>query len=69
MKEKTQFSRVNLDPENKTFAEIMSNQKSYEVPPFQRDYTWKEEQLNELFEDIEDMRRRKAQHFMGYLVL
>jgi len=63
------FKRVQLEPENKTFAEIMSNGKTYSIPPFQRDYNWKEEQLTELWEDIHNMLEYKAQHFMGYIVL
>ena len=63
------FKKVYLDPENKTFAEVMSNGKSYAVPAFQRDYSWEEEQLDELWQDIQHMQQRKTQHFMGYLVL
>ena len=63
------FKKIYLDPENKTFAEVMSNDKSYAVPAFQRDYTWQEEQLEELWRDIQYMQAHKAQHFMGYLVL
>ena len=63
------FKKIYLDPENKTFAEVMSNDKSYAVPAFQRDYTWQEEQLDELWRDIQYMQAHKAQHFMGYLVL
>lgn len=63
------FKKVYLDPENKTFSEVMSNNKSYEVPPFQRDYTWEDEQLDELWQDIQHMKEHNTQHFMGYLVL
>ena len=63
------FKKIYLDPENKTFAEVMSNGKSYAVPAFQRDYTWEEEQLDELWRDMQYMQAHKAQHFMGYLVL
>ena len=63
------FKKVYLDPQNKTFAEVMSNGKSYAVPAFQRDYSWEEEQLEELWQDIQRMRERETQHFMGYLVL
>lgn len=63
------FKKIYLDPENKTFAEVMSNGKSYAVPAFQRDYTWQEEQLDELWRDMQYMQAHKAQHFMGYLVL
>ena len=63
------FKKIYLDPENKTFAEVMSNGKSYAVPAFQRDYTWQEEQLDELWRDMQYMQAHKTQHFMGYLVL
>ena len=63
------FTKIHLEPENKTFAEVMANEKSYEVPPFQRDYTWETEQLEELWQDIQHMQKYKNQHFMGYLVL
>ena len=63
------FKKVYLDPENKTFAEVMSNDKSYAVPAFQRDYSWEEEQLDELWQDIQHIQERETQHFMGYLVL
>ena len=63
------FTKLYLDPENKTFADIMSNGKSYRVPNFQRDYSWENEHLDELWQDIEHMRRSESQHFMGYLVL
>ena len=63
------FKKIYLNPENKTFAEVMSNGKSYAVPAFQRDYTWEEEQLDELWQDICHVKESKNQHFMGYLVL
>ena len=63
------FRKIYLDPENKTFAELMSNDKSYAVPAFQRDYTWQEEQLDELWQDIRNIKESENQHFMGYLAL
>ena len=61
-------TKLNLTPENKTFLEIMGNAKSYTIPQFQRDYSWEDEQLTELWQDIEQMVDSKIQHFMGYLV-
>ncbi len=63
------FEKIYLDPENRCFAEMMSNNRRYVVPPFQRDYSWEDEQWAELWEDIEQMRQSQTQHFMGYLVL
>ncbi len=63
------FEKLYLDPENRCFAEIMSNNRRYIVPRFQRDYSWGDEQWQELWEDIEQMQQSQTQHFMGYLVL
>lgn len=63
------FEKIYLDPENRCFAEIMSNNRRYIVPPFQRDYSWEDEQWEELWGDIEQMQQSQTQHFMGYLVL
>ena len=63
------FKKIYLDPENRRFSDIMSNNRRYIVPPFQRDYSWEDEQWEELWEDIEQMQQSQIQHFMGYLVL
>lgn len=63
------FEKIYLDPENRCFAELMSNNRRYTVPPFQRDYSWEDEQWEELWGDIEQMQQSQTQHFMGYLVL
>ncbi len=63
------YGRLSLEAKNETFAGIMSNGKRYSVPRFQRDYSWSDEQWNELWQDIQSMREQKQQHFMGYLVL
>jgi uncharacterized protein with ParB-like and HNH nuclease domain len=40
------------------------------VPPFQRDYSWKEEHWEDLWLDLLDLTSgRTAQHYMGSLVL
>lgn len=39
------------------------------MPQFQRNFSWTQEEVEELWQDIEHMRERKTQHFMGYLVL
>ena len=58
-----------MEPNNLLFSGVMSNRKRYIIPRFQRDYSWESEHWVELWEDIEQMRKNKAQHFMGYLVL
>ena len=62
------FKKIHLEPENRTFSEIMGNGKTYRIPSFQRDYSWERKHLDELWQDIEEMQYEKIQHFMGYLV-
>lgn len=62
------FAKVHLEPDNQLFSGVMSNRKRYIIPRFQRDYSWESEHWEELWEDLEQMRENKAQHFMGYLV-
>lgn len=68
MSQRQQFAKVYLEPDNQLFSGVMSNRKRYIIPRFQRDYSWESEHWAELWEDIEQMRENKAQHFMGYLV-
>lgn len=52
------------------FLELIGNGKLYRVPPFQRDYSWKEEQWEDLWNDIADLRNKPMdRHYMGTLVV
>ena len=59
---------VQFDTKNQSLRQIMGNGLKYEVPRFQRDYSWDEEQWDELWQDI-DNRFPQEQHYMGYIVL
>jgi hypothetical protein len=49
---------------------LLGNGRSYRVPPFQRDYSWKEEHWEDLWLDLLDLTSgRSQQHYMGSLVL
>ena len=64
------MAKINFDTANKTFREIMANGLKYTVPKFQRDYSWKEEQWNDLWDDIISViDQEDEEHYMGYLVL
>ena len=66
-------NKVLFETSNKAFSEIIGNSKKYMVPKYQRDYSWDEEQWQDLWQDIVDIDSQKAedreQHYMGYLVL
>ena len=47
----------------------MGNGMLYEVPRFQRDYSWERPQWEELWEDIQSIvEKEEKSHYMGYLV-
>ena len=51
------------------FSSIISNNRRFIVPKFQRDYSWNNEQWDDLWQDIETMIEEHDEHYMGYLVL
>lgn len=51
-----------------TFGELAGNGKTYEVPPFQRDYSWDKEEWEDLWLDLLAI-DQEGDHYMGYLVL
>lgn len=58
------------DTSNKTYRQLMGNGLRYEVPKFQRDYTWEMEQWDDLWQDIKILlNNEESEHYMGYLVL
>ncbi len=42
---------------------FMSQESLIEIPFFQRAYVWKEEQWEQLFEDLKDSYENKREHF------
>lgn len=52
--------------ENSTFEDIIKKNCVYTIPTYQRDYAWKAENFNELWEDlkesIESLRTKIAQN-------
>lgn len=57
--------------ENRTYRQLMGNGVAYHVPKFQRDYSWSEENWEELWSDIEELHSSpiRSGHYMGYLVI
>ena len=52
------------------YLELIGNGRSYRVPPYQRDYSWSEEQWEDLWNDIADLRSRpEDHHYLGALVV
>lgn len=59
---------MHIEPSNQTFSELMSNSTRYVVPRFQRNYSWQQEQWEDLWNDIQELGTEDA-HYMGYMVL
>ncbi|MCA9560584.1 MAG: DUF262 domain-containing protein [Myxococcales bacterium] len=61
-----------IDTSNRSLADLLGNGVRYRVPPFQRDYSWDEEEWDDLWRDLEELFEGGAEgvgHYMGYLVL
>ena len=52
------------------YLELIANGRTYHVPPYQRDYAWTEEEWEDLWNDLLDLRRQpESRHYMGALVV
>ena len=60
---------VQFDTKNQSFRQVMGNGLKYNVPRFQRDYSWQKEQWEDLWQDIIEAQTGSNFHYMGYLVL
>lgn len=65
------MARINLlDTRTTSFGDLIGNGKIYRVPPFQRDYSWDEENWEDLWQDILVLHTHSdSSHYMGALVL
>ena len=52
------------------YLELLGNGKAYRVPLYQHDYAWTEEEWEDLWNDVLDLRRQpEGRHYMGALVV
>jgi uncharacterized protein with ParB-like and HNH nuclease domain len=59
-----------LDTRTSNFGDLIGNGKIYQVPIFQRDYSWTEENWEDLWQDIKTLEENPdASHYMGAIVL
>lgn len=64
------MSNMNFNTSNDTFRKLLGNGITYTVPRFQRDYSWGENEWDDLWQDILEIRNNEeSAHYMGYLVL
>lgn len=62
---------LSLTAEQKTIFEIFSGKNQYIIPPYQRAYSWTENQCIELFEDLKKAyeENREEGYFLGNIVI
>jgi hypothetical protein len=65
------MSPTNFNTENRTYRQLLGNGLTYRIPRFQRDYSWGEEEWEDLWADILGTLPDDGEqaHYMGYLVL
>jgi len=70
MKAGSRMSGSNFNTANQTYRQLIGNGLTYAVPHFQRDYSWDEEEWDDLWQDIQNLvAAEEDAHYMGYLVL
>ncbi len=62
---------MNFNTANQTYRQLVGNGLIYKVPHFQRDYSWTEEEWDDLWVDIQGVLSPSGEqsHYLGYLVL
>lgn len=65
------MSATNFKTENNTYRKLIGNGLTYNIPRFQRDYSWSEDEWEDLWMDILGTLPEDGEpaHYMGYLVL
>ena len=65
------MAATNFKTENNTFRKLIGNGLTYRIPRFQRDYSWTNEEWEDLWMDLLGTLKvdGEAAHYMGYLVL
>ncbi len=58
-----------LDTSTVSLSDVIGNGKTYTVPPYQRDYSWKKDQWEDLWNDIVQIEATDGVHYMGSIVL
>ena len=65
------MSRANiLNTGTASYLELIGNGKTFRVPPYQRDYAWTQQEWEDLWNDVVELRGEPdSRHYMGALVV
>jgi uncharacterized protein with ParB-like and HNH nuclease domain len=58
-----------LETKTTSFQNLLGNGKNYKIPDFQRDYSWTEENWEDLWNDFLFLEDNDVPHYMGTIVL
>ena len=59
-----------LDTGTTNYLDLIGNGKAYRVPPYQRDYAWTQQEWEDLWNDVVELRGEPAgRHYMGAVVV
>ena len=58
-----------MKAEERTISNILTEQICYEIPPYQRAYSWEKENVQQLLDDVwEAYEERDSEYFIGSLI-
>ena len=61
---------MHINPAVQKLSQLFVNNIRFQVPPFQRDYKWRDtEELQELWDDLSASYENDQEHFLGTIVL
>lgn len=62
--------KITTSQNETSFGEMLSNNRQFAIPPFQRPYSWKKKNFVQLLEDLEGMLEGQEDvHFMGAIIM
>ena len=62
--------KITTSQQETSFGEMLSNNRQFSIPPFQRPYSWKKKNFDQLFEDLLAIQDKEEDvHFMGAIIL
>ena len=58
-----------MKAEERTISNILTEQICYEIPPYQRPYSWEKENVQQLLDDVwESYTENDSEYFIGSLI-
>lgn len=63
-------AKITTSQNETSFGEMLGNNRQFAIPPFQRPYSWKKKNFEQLFEDLVGISEEQEDvHFMGAIIM